>query len=56
MNVFRLTTIVTKTQTAKALTDLSCALVTLDTVEMGRLPKANLRQHLQFTKVLLSKN
>jgi hypothetical protein len=56
MNVFRLTTIVTKTQTATTLMDLSCALVTLDTLEMGRFAKANLRQHLQFTKALFSKN
>jgi hypothetical protein len=52
MNVSRLTTIVTKTQTATTLMDLSCALVTLDTLGMGRFAKVDLRSNLLISKAV----
>jgi hypothetical protein len=48
MNVFRLSTIVTKTQTATTLMDLSCAPVTVDTLGVGLFAKVNLRS-IKFT-------
>jgi hypothetical protein len=46
MNVFRLWTIVTKTQTATTLMDPSCAPVTLDTLGVGLFATVNLRSNL----------
>ena len=55
MNVFRLSTIVTKTQTATTLMDLSCAPVTVDTLGVGLFAKVNLRSNLLIRTHYLSK-
>jgi hypothetical protein len=55
MNVLYQLTTVIQTQPAPTVMDLSCALVTLGTLEMGRFAKVNLKKHLQHTKALFSK-